>query len=79
VPAVKGLPCVNRFTLYNTALLRQLGWSDGLAVLKIIPVIMSGGSGTRLWPLSTASKPKQFHDLGAERSMIEETALRFSG
>lgn len=46
---------------------------------RIIPVIMSGGSGTRLWPLSTSSKPKQFHNLGAERTMIEETALRFSG
>lgn len=50
-----------------------------MALLKIIPVIMSGGSGTRLWPLSTASKPKQFHNLGAERTMIEETVLRFSG
>ena len=50
-----------------------------MSVRKIIPVIMSGGSGTRLWPLSTASKPKQFHHLGAERTMIEETVLRFSG
>jgi mannose-1-phosphate guanylyltransferase/mannose-6-phosphate isomerase len=50
-----------------------------LAVTKIIPVIMSGGSGTRLWPLSTTQKPKQFHQLGASRSMIEETALRFAG
>ena len=50
-----------------------------MAVRKIIPVIMSGGSGTRLWPLSTAIKPKQFHTLGAERTMIEETVLRFSG
>lgn len=40
---------------------------------------MSGGSGTRLWPLSTSARPKQFHVLGAPRSMIEETALRFSG
>ena len=37
---------------------------------------MSGGSGTRLWPLSTAIKPKQFHTLGAERTMIEETVQR---
>lgn len=50
-----------------------------MAVVKIIPVIMSGGSGTRLWPLSTASKPKQFHSLGAEGTMIEETVQRFSG
>ena len=40
---------------------------------------MSGGSGTRLWPLSTEENPKQFHRLGAPKSMIEETALRLSG
>jgi mannose-1-phosphate guanylyltransferase/mannose-6-phosphate isomerase len=50
-----------------------------LAVTKIFPVIMSGGSGTRLWPLSTQENPKQFHRLGAPKSMIEETALRLSG
>ncbi len=47
--------------------------------IKIIPVIMSGGSGTRLWPLSTPSAPKQFHALATPRSMIQETALRLSG
>lgn len=50
-----------------------------MAVTKIIPVIMSGGSGTRLWPLSTGERPKQFHRLGAPRTMIEETALRLAG
>jgi mannose-1-phosphate guanylyltransferase/mannose-6-phosphate isomerase len=50
-----------------------------VAKTKILPVIMSGGSGTRLWPLSTQDRPKQFHTLGAPRSMIEETALRLSG
>jgi mannose-1-phosphate guanylyltransferase/mannose-6-phosphate isomerase len=50
-----------------------------LSRTKIFPVIMSGGSGTRLWPLSTADQPKQFHALGCARSMIEETALRFAG
>ncbi|HEY7799553.1 MAG TPA: sugar phosphate nucleotidyltransferase [Hyphomonadaceae bacterium] len=50
-----------------------------MAPTRIFPVIMSGGSGTRLWPLSTSARPKQFHVLGAPRSMIEETALRFSG
>lgn len=50
-----------------------------MAVTRIIPVIMSGGSGTRLWPLSTRRRPKQFHRLGAERTMIEETVLRFTG
>lgn len=40
---------------------------------------MSGGSGTRLWPLSTEETPKQFHALGGENSLIGETALRLRG
>lgn len=47
--------------------------------IKIIPVVMSGGSGTRLWPVSTTLQPKQFHNLGAQRTMIEETSLRLRG
>jgi mannose-1-phosphate guanylyltransferase/mannose-6-phosphate isomerase len=46
---------------------------------KILPVIMSGGSGTRLWPLSTPQAPKQFHALATSNTMIQETALRLSG
>ncbi len=45
--------------------------------LKILPVIMSGGSGTRLWPLSTEARPKQFHALASDLTMIQDTALRF--
>ncbi len=44
--------------------------------MPIIPVILSGGSGTRLWPLSRDSKPKQFLNFGSEHSLIQETALR---
>ena len=40
---------------------------------------MSGGSGTRLWPLSTTAAPKQFHALATPNSMIQETALRLTG
>jgi mannose-1-phosphate guanylyltransferase/mannose-6-phosphate isomerase len=46
---------------------------------KITPVIMSGGSGTRLWPVSRRAKPKQFHALGAAHTLIQETALRSRG
>ncbi len=49
------------------------------APLPIIPVILSGGSGTRLWPVSRESFPKQFWPLLSDRSMIEETARRAVG
>jgi mannose-1-phosphate guanylyltransferase/mannose-6-phosphate isomerase len=49
------------------------------ASLPIIPVILSGGSGTRLWPVSRESFPKQFWPLLSDRSMIEETARRAIG
>lgn len=42
----------------------------------IQPVILSGGSGTRLWPLSRETHPKQFLPLAGERSLLQETALR---
>jgi len=47
--------------------------------LKIIPVILSGGSGTRLWPLSRSAFPKQFLPLVSEKSMLQETLTRLSG
>ncbi|ESQ74216.1 mannose-1-phosphate guanylyltransferase [Asticcacaulis sp. AC402] len=47
--------------------------------LQILPVIMSGGSGTRLWPLSTPAAPKQFHALATDNTMIQETVLRLIG
>lgn len=42
----------------------------------IIPVILSGGSGTRLWPMSTPERPKQFLPLTAEQTMFQLTARR---
>lgn len=42
----------------------------------IYPVLLSGGSGTRLWPLSRQSHPKQFLALTGPRTMLQETALR---
>ena len=43
---------------------------------KIIPVILAGGTGTRLWPLSRERHPKQFLEIAADRSMLQETVRR---
>lgn len=45
----------------------------------MVPVIMSGGSGTRLWPLSRQLYPKQFLPLAGEKSMLQETISRLDG
>lgn len=45
----------------------------------IIPVILSGGAGTRLWPLSTEAKPKQFLNLWNGKTLFQETVLRVTG
>ena len=45
---------------------------------RIIPLIMCGGAGTRLWPLSREHFPKQFLKLFGSRSMFQDTVLRVS-
>ncbi|MCM8536836.1 MAG: mannose-1-phosphate guanylyltransferase/mannose-6-phosphate isomerase [Lentisphaeraceae bacterium] len=45
----------------------------------ILPVIMAGGTGSRLWPLSRELYPKQFLPLVSERTMIQDTILRLDG
>lgn len=45
----------------------------------ITPVLLCGGSGTRLWPLSRKSFPKQFTKLTGQSSLFQETARRISG
>jgi len=45
----------------------------------ITPVILCGGSGTRLWPLSRKSFPKQFTDILGEESLFQASARRFAG
>ena len=48
---------------------------------KILPVILCGGSGTRLWPLSRSSYPKQFLalDENSKNTFIQETYQRLIG
>ncbi len=45
----------------------------------MIPVVLSGGSGSRLWPLSRAHYPKQFIPLASEQTMLQETLGRLQG
>jgi mannose-1-phosphate guanylyltransferase/mannose-6-phosphate isomerase len=46
---------------------------------QIIPVILSGGSGSRLWPISRESFPKQYWPLVSERTLMQDTVLRGTG
>jgi len=46
---------------------------------KLFPVILSGGSGTRMWPLSRAAYPKQYLSLHGSHSLLQQTVLRTSG
>ncbi|MFP4387622.1 MAG: sugar phosphate nucleotidyltransferase, partial [Desulfococcaceae bacterium] len=45
----------------------------------IYPVILAGGSGTRLWPLSRELYPKQLLELTGDRTMLQDTLLRLDG
>ena len=44
--------------------------------VRFYPVILSGGSGTRLWPMSRKLLPKQFLALLSKHTLFQETALR---
>lgn len=47
--------------------------------MKIVPVVLAGGSGSRLWPLSRKSRPKQFLPLLSEHTMLQDTLRRLQG
>lgn len=47
--------------------------------MRIYPVIMCGGAGTRLWPVSTQAHPKQFHRLVTDKTVFQDTVLRLGG
>ncbi|CCW20217.1 Mannose-1-phosphate guanylyltransferase (GDP) [Sphingobium indicum BiD32] len=48
-------------------------------LMTIVPVILSGGSGTRLWPVSKPEHPKQLLPLTADETMLQLTAVRTQG
>ena len=45
---------------------------------RIIPVLLSGGTGSRLWPLSRETYPKQLLSLLGDKTLLQQTALRVS-
>src|SRR4051794_24880790 len=47
--------------------------------MKLYPVIMAGGSGTRFWPLSRKARPKQFLPLASKQPLIVDTLERIKG
>lgn len=51
----------------------------GMNPVQVQPVIMAGGSGTRLWPLSRAGFPKQFLVLSGNTSLFQQAAARLQG
>lgn len=58
-----------------------LDTSDGVGnkMNKVTPVILCGGSGTRLWPLSRKSFPKQFAKLIGDETLFQASARRMTG
>src|SRR6185437_8360529 len=74
-PLRPDLPCDRARAAGRAASLR----SRKTLKTMLTPVILSGGAGTRLWPLSRELYPKQLLALTGERTMIQQTALRLEG
>jgi mannose-1-phosphate guanylyltransferase/mannose-6-phosphate isomerase len=61
---------------WNVPLFRFKGAGVGMAIQHIQPVILAGGAGTRLWPVSRKSYPKQFSKIIGDASLYQQAARR---
>ena len=62
----------------NSCATARCGHPDAKMLDAVIPVILSGGAGTRLWPLSREQHPKQFIAVAGERSLLQATLARLA-
>lgn len=58
---------------------RPMRPADGDPPGQLLPVLLAGGAGSRLWPLSTDDRPKPFHRLTGDRTLFQETLVRLEG
>lgn len=63
----------------NGASSNASGEATGARCTRIVPVILAGGSGTRLWPVSRENYPKQLIDVVGSDSLLQATARRMNG
>ena len=67
--------------LFYFFILNQLSWfvfikENNMTVQKnICPIILTGGSGTRLWPISRSTMPKQFSNLFEDTSLLKKLSI----
>ena len=58
-----------------------MGNSEAACMTALVPVVLCGGTGTRLWPLSRASYPKQYWALAGngDETLLQQTVQRLEG
>ena len=68
----------HRIGFTGKAVDQKLVLKVSILIMKIIPVVLCGGSGTRLWPLSRTGFPKQFLVLSGTTSLFQQAASRLN-
>src|ERR1700690_810373 len=77
--AISTIPSTWRSWALTTTQSAEASFHRDTIMAALIPVILSGGAGTRLWPLSREMYPKQLLALTGIHTMLQDTALRLNG